>query len=291
MSAPAPIVEIARAKINLTLRVLGRRPDGYHELDSLVTFASAGDRLRYTPGAEPVVTVEGPFASDITGENLVARALRLLAQRHPALRLGAVHLEKNLPVASGIGGGSADAAALLRLVRADNPGAADAVPWTVLARELGADVPVCLAGRPARMGGVGEIVETLAALPALPAVLVNARQPLATADVFRALASGPVKEGAVVAAPLAFPSREALVEYVRVAGNTLETPAIALQPVIGEVKAALAAASGCLVAGMSGSGATCFGIFTDAAAEAAASRLRRDRPAWWVVATELAGIG
>jgi 4-diphosphocytidyl-2-C-methyl-D-erythritol kinase len=226
-----PISETAPAKINLTLTVRGRRPDGYHDLESLVTFADACadtcDRVTLVPGPESRVTTSGPFAAQIEGENLLARVLALLSSLRPELRLGAVELEKNLPVAAGLGGGSADAAALLRAVRRANPDRAAAVPWHEIAARLGADVPVCLQGTPALISGVGERVQPLSApLPAMAAVLVNPRQPLATAQVFRALAARPAPDtGALPPPPGPFPDLASLVDTMRVRGNDLEAPA------------------------------------------------------------------
>ena len=179
--------DIAPAKVNLTLRVLGRRADGYHALESLVTFARVGDRVGIAMGQAPVgVTTSGPFAVGIDGENLLSRVLAAVAQQAPALRLGAVHLEKNLPVAAGLGGGSSDAAALIRLMlqaNADHPDL-QRIDWQALATRLGADVPVCVARRPTLMWGIGEKLRDVGAIAgapeAIPAVLVNPRVPLAT---------------------------------------------------------------------------------------------------------------
>jgi 4-diphosphocytidyl-2-C-methyl-D-erythritol kinase len=286
------IVEIARAKINLTLCVLGRRPNGYHELESLVAFADVGDRVTLAPGAHRRVEVTGPFARSIVGENLLARTLDLLARLDPGLTLGTAHLEKNLPVAAGLGGGSADAAALLRAVRRANPERAGRIAWHELAARLGADVPVCLASVLAMMRGIGERIEPLPArsrLPALAAVLANPGMPLSTAAVFRTLAAGPISpDPEVSAAPDPFPDAASLVAFVRARGNDLEAPATALLPAIAEVKAALAAQPECSLAAMSGSGPTCFGIFPDdATAARAAARLAGQHPDWWVVATSL----
>ena len=180
-----PIREIARAKVNLTLSVLGRRSDGYHDIESLVTFADIGDLVTFHPGPDWRITTSGPFAPEIEGSNLLERTLSLLRELDPGLVLGAVELEKNLPVAAGLGGGSADAAALLRAVRAANPARAGRIDWHRLATRLGADVPVCLAGVPALIRGIGDRVEPLAhQLPPLAAVLANPRVPLATAHVF-----------------------------------------------------------------------------------------------------------
>ncbi|ESW61871.1 MAG: 4-diphosphocytidyl-2C-methyl-D-erythritol kinase [Rhodobacter sp. CACIA14H1] len=266
--------EFAPAKINLTLHVTGRRADGYHLLDSLVVFAGVGDVVSAAPADALSLTVTGPMAAGLSGEgdNLVLRAARLAGV---AARIG---LEKVLPVSSGIGGGSADAAATLRLL-ARLSGTALPARADVLA--LGADVPVCLAGRTVRMTGIGE---GLAAVPALPAawlVLVNPGVGVSTPAVFRALAraeNGPM--------PKTLPKLHGAAElaaFLAMQRNDLEAPAMALQPVIGRVKAALGAQPGCLLARMSGSGATCFALFADPlAASAAARAIRAAEPDWWV---------
>jgi 4-diphosphocytidyl-2-C-methyl-D-erythritol kinase len=285
------IREIARAKVNLTLSVLGRRPDGYHEIESLVAFADVGDVVDLMPGPRGPVSCGGPFAAGIVGENLLERALDLLGGLDAGLGLGAVRLEKNLPVAAGLGGGSADAAALLRAVRRANPQGAGAIAWHEVAARLGADVPICLAGVPAVIRGVGERIEPLGVhgLPAMAAVLANPGLPLATADVYRALAAPPV--GANPSPPRAFGGPldiGDLAALMRERGNELEPPATALLPAVAKVKAALAAQPGCLHAAMSGSGPTCFAIFVDAAAAArAAVALAAANPRWWIAATQL----
>lgn len=281
----------AQAKVNLTLRVLGRRADGYHELESLVTFADVHDVVTLEPGTEARVTVTGPFARDIGGENLLARALTLLRDAEPRLSLGSVSLEKNLPVAAGLGGGSADAAALLRAVRHANPEHAANVPWLDIASKLGADVPVCMGDRPALMWGIGENVAPVPHLPQVQAVIVNPRMPLSTADVFRELGAAPA--AAAMQSPT-IPSDllqlNDLLGYMRARGNDLEHPAARLLPAIGEIKAALDAQSGCLLAAMSGSGPTCFGIFADQAhARRAAECIAGAHGGWWVIATVLQG--
>ena len=269
------ITEFAYAKINLCLHVTGQRADGYHLLDSLVVFAGIGDGLRATPAAEITLRIDGPFAADIPGgdDNLVLRAARCLGID------AAVVLEKHLPVASGIGGGSADAAAALRVLAA----LADvALPDAAAVLALGADVPVCLAGRPVRMQGVGEVLTALPALPECHVVLVNPGVAVATPAVFKAL---PNKDNPAISAMPACGSAAELAAWLRDQRNDLEAPAMDLAPVIGEVKAALAARPGCLLARMSGSGATCFGLFASAElAKAAAGILRADAPAWWVAA-------
>jgi 4-diphosphocytidyl-2-C-methyl-D-erythritol kinase len=290
MSRPPAIVERARAKVNLTLNVHGRRGDGYHELESLVTFADVHDRVTLQPGAPCGVEVAGPWAQEIAGENLLARTLALLRDTGPALRLGAVHLEKRLPVAAGLGGGSADAAALLRAVRRANGERADGIPWMEIAARLGSDVPVCLAGCPAMIWGRGERVGALPSLPAMPAVLVNPRKPLPTGPVFAALRRGPaVPTGEMPPAPV-LADLSAALDYMRARGNHLEPAAVGLMPEIEEVKAALAAQTGCRLVAMSGSGPTCFAVFSTAAdAARAAAGVADVRPGWWVACTTLAG--
>ncbi|MBU8541006.1 4-(cytidine 5'-diphospho)-2-C-methyl-D-erythritol kinase [Roseomonas tokyonensis] len=261
----------APAKVNLFLRVTGRRADGYHLLDSLAVFASIGDRVSAAPAAALRLTLGGPEAAALTAEpdNLVLRAARALG----AGRGAALHLDKHLPVASGIGGGSADAAAALRVlaglwgVSADLP---------ALAAGLGADVPVCLAGRPARMQGVGEVLSPVPPLPPCGLLLANPRLPLATPAVFRARQGG---FSAPAELPAAWADAAALAEWLGPLGNDLQEAAITLCPPVAEVLAAIEAQPGCLLARMSGSGATCFGLFaTPAQAEAAAAALPAE---WW----------
>jgi 4-diphosphocytidyl-2-C-methyl-D-erythritol kinase len=281
--------ELARAKVNLTLGVRGRRPDGYHALESLVTFADVCDAVTLQPAADGGVVVAGPFARYIGGENLLIRTLALLRQEHPGLQLGAVRLDKNLPVAAGLGGGSADAAALLRAVRRANGERGAGVPWSAIAARLGSDVPVCLTERPAFVWGRGEHLAPLATLPPVNAVLVNPRLALETAQVFSALGAGPAPELPDPPLPL-LRDLDALVAYMRQHGNDLERPAIGLLPAIAEVKSALGAQRGCLMASMSGSGPTCFGLFRDAGdARHAAGAIGRARGDWWVEPVVLAG--
>ncbi len=264
--------EFAPAKVNLYLHLTGRRADGYHLLDSLAVFPAVGDWLRAAPAEALSLTVEGPFGAALGDEadNLVLRAARALPPGGGAR----ITLEKHLPVASGIGGGSADAAAALRLLAR----VWDVPPATLpMALALGADVPVCLGGRAARMGGVGEVLTPAPQLPACGMVLVNPGVSLATASVFRAR-QGEFSEAAVL--PGSWPDAVAMARDLAVLRNDLEPPAIALQPVIGGVLAALAGVPGCLLARMSGSGATCFGLFADATAAEVAARAVA-RPGWW----------
>ena len=309
-----PIRQIARAKINLTLNVLGRRSDGYHDIESLVTFADIGDLVTLHPGPDCRITTSGQFAPGIEGPNLLEKTLSLLRELDPGLVLGAVELEKNLPVAAGLGGGSADAAALLRAVRAANPECAGRIDWHGLAARLGADVPVCVADVPSLIRGIGDRVasrEPAHPMPPLDCVLVNPRVALPTAQVFGALdLSSPslrplrgegrsegrqqASQHASVPHPNPLPIEEwgdgtgALLAYMQARGNDLERPAISLLPVIADVKGALAAQPGCRHAAMSGSGPTCFGIFgDDASAARTAAALARAYPDWWIVPTLL----
>jgi 4-diphosphocytidyl-2-C-methyl-D-erythritol kinase len=284
-AAVPPLVERARAKLNLTLRVLGRRADGYHELDSLVAFAETHDVLRLIPG--PLgLDIEGPYASglDASDDNLVLRAARAFAESFRGARAGHFALHKNLPVAAGIGGGSADAAAALRLLARLNgmpPGAPDLF---ALAGRLGADVPVCLRGEACRMQGVGERLGLRLVLPPLYGVLVNPGVAVATAAVFRALGLMPGD----ISLPVAPNDRDLRAEILH-GGNDLQPAAMRLAPEIGAVLQSLGGQEGCLATRMSGSGATCFGLFERReAAEAAAARIGAARPGWWVRAAALA---
>ena len=288
---PVSLVEDAPAKVNLTLRVLGRRPDGYHELVSLVAFADLGDRLSLAPGVEAALSVRGPNAAQIGGsaDNLVLKAARALAALVPGLILGAFELEKNLPVAAGIGGGSTDAAAALRLLARANRLAADDPRLYTAARATGADVPVCVAARARLMSGIGEKLSEPLTLRALDAVLVNPGAALATKDVFAGWTgagrgAAPLDLSAVTEAT----PYERILQLLAPQPNDLEGAAIALAPVIAEVLAALRALPGCGLARMSGSGASCFALFPSAAAAIAAAKiLAGHHPHWWVRACVL----
>jgi 4-diphosphocytidyl-2-C-methyl-D-erythritol kinase len=278
------VAEQAPAKVNLDLRVTARRPDGYHELDSIVTFAAWADRLTFAPAHQLELELRGPFAAALTAQpdNLVLRAARRLADRAGCASHARITLDKRIPVAAGLGGGSADAAGTLRglcrlwrleLTLAD---------LLQLALELGADVPVCLVSRPARIRGIGERIEPLE-LPALDLVLANPNQAVPTAQVFAAV--GPIGSARGRDRPVPG-DRAGLLTWLCVRGNDLEAPASRLAPAILQVIEALHAQAGCRLARMSGSGATCFGVFDDAPAAARAARaLRRTRPDWWGVST------
>ena len=285
------LIEDGRAKVNLTLRVVGRRVDGYHDLESVVAFADCADRLSFTPGSELRLETTGPLAQACgeSTDNLVFKAAQLLGERVPELKLGTFILDKRLPVAAGIGGGSADAAAALRLLARVNNLAIDDARLIEVARLTGADVPVCLASRACVMTGVGESLLPLA-IPKMPCVMVNPRVPVATKDVFRALGlrNGELLVGAsdVIEAtgwPEAGASLEDWVEALAAGSNDLEAPATRIQPVIGEVLSALNATNGAWLARMSGSGATCFAIYENTAdAQRASRKIQLDHPQWWV---------
>jgi 4-diphosphocytidyl-2-C-methyl-D-erythritol kinase len=289
--------ENGRAKVNLTLRVIGRRTDGYHDIESVVAFADCADHLTLTPGSELDLRTLGPLAEacGATSDNLVIKAALLLRERVPDLKVGSFTLEKVLPVAAGIGGGSADAAAALRLLAQLNGLAFDDPRIIEVAQLTGADVPVCVASRACVMTGVGENLQPLS-LPKMPSVMVNPCVPVATKDVFRALGlrNGELLVGAtdVLLQDRSWPESDASVtEWIEAfveVGNDLEAPALRIQPVIDEVLSALRDAKGAKLARMSGSGATCFAIFADDAdAQAAAEKIRRDHPVWWVHAGTL----
>jgi 4-diphosphocytidyl-2-C-methyl-D-erythritol kinase len=290
---PVPLIENAPAKINLTLRVLGRRDDGFHEIESLVAFADFGDHLSFSHGGELTLTVRGPnaVAAGAGDDNLVLKAARGLAARRPNVVLGVFDLEKRLPVAAGLGGGSADAAAALRLIAQANGLAADDPDLYAAARATGADVPVCLDPRPRIMRGIGEVLSGPLALPSLPAVLVNPGLALATKSVFAGWKPAPAQTDALDAGVVGkLKDREQLLLLLMGQSNDLEGPAIALRPVVAEALAALRVLAGCDLARMSGSGATCFGLFASAGAAAAAEKfLSVKQPGWWVKATMLGG--
>ena len=291
MSSPVPLVDNAPAKVNLTLRVLGRRADGYHEIESLVAFAGFGDTLRFSPGGELALTLGGPSAAQAGAgaDNLVLKAARALAARVPDIGLGTFHLDKRLPVAAGLGGGSADAGAALRLLARANGLAGDDPRLYEAAGATGADVPVCLDPKPRLMRGIGEVLSAPLALPPLQAVLVHPGIALSTKAVFAGWT--PAAAHALpfdVAATAKMTSGEQLLQLLLTQANDLEGAAIALAPVIADVLASLRALPGCRLARMSGSGATCFALFSAAAtARAAAKILSGKYPRWWVRASVL----
>jgi 4-diphosphocytidyl-2-C-methyl-D-erythritol kinase len=282
---------LAPAKINLFLHVGEMRPDHYHALQSLVVFAELGDRMEFSHAASLTLRIGGAFAAQVPkGEdNLILKAARKLAATASAAPGGAIiALEKSLPVAAGIGGGSADAAATLRglnLLWGLNRPESELLD---LAAEIGSDVPACLLSRPCWMEGRGEQITRTPALPNMAAILVNPGVVLPTRDVFAALNA----RTGVQAMPPPPPNIQTLwdvVGYLDDAGNDLEAPACQLHPVIDEVLDALNEEPGCVLSQMSGSGATCFGLFDGQQfALGAAERIAQDHPNWWVRATRIA---
>jgi 4-diphosphocytidyl-2-C-methyl-D-erythritol kinase len=296
------LTTLAPAKVNLNLIVHGRRADGYHELSSLVMFAGVGDALSLDPARTTGLTLRGPFAAGLEADegNLVLRAAARLLRHVPGLRTGHFTLTKRLPLASGIGGGSADAAAALRLLARLNGLPEDHPALAAAARETGADVPVCLGSRACMMRGIGEVLGEALALPRLFALLVNPGVSVATAQVFEALQLRPGE----ALRPMPHDSAEPAVgswredgaddAHALIAalgsghGNDLEAPARRIAPEIGAVLQALAAEDGCRLARMSGSGATCFGLFGSCSESAsAARRIGRQWPGWWIKPTVL----
>lgn len=275
--ATEALLERAPAKLNLCLHVTGRRADGYHLLDSLVVFADVADRVFASPARGVSLVVAGPEGSGLQAEtdNLVLRAARLMEAADVALVL-----DKRLPVASGIGGGSADAAATLRLMQRMT---GQGLPTMAQVLRLGADVPVCIAGRAARMTGIGDIVTPLPPLPPMACLLVNPRLPVPTPQVFAGLAQ---RENAALpdVPQKALASANALCTWLALnSRNDLVTPAREVAPILSDVQAALEELPGCLLARMSGSGGTHFGLFASRPeAETAARDLRARHPFWWI---------
>jgi 4-diphosphocytidyl-2-C-methyl-D-erythritol kinase len=280
MNMPPEITVLAPAKVNLALHVTGKRSDGYHLLDSLVAFADLGDRLRLRRSEALHLSVSGPFAQGVpTGpDNLIWKAHKLVENAPPL----DIRLEKALPHAAGIGSGSADAAAVLRALTADF---GCSMPDASAVLSLGADVPVCLSDRPQRMQGIGENLSESPLLPPLHIVLVNPGLSVPTGPVFRALDSvngtplDPMDWGTGADAQGSF------IDWLAAQRNDLEAPARALAPEIGQVLDRLGGSDGCKLARMSGSGATCFGLFFEPdPAHRAAHALQAAQPGWWVAA-------
>ena len=279
-----PIRRRAPAKVNLYLHVLTLRPDGYHDVDSLIVFAGVFDEIEASPAARPRLTLTGPFARQLDAvdrdANLVVLAARALASSSGVDAGAALVLHKNLPVAAGLGGGSSDAAATLRALRELWGLDVSESDLRAVAKGLGADVPACLGHSPVYAGGIGDVLDPAPALPDAWFVLVNPGVPLATAEVFRR--HGPARS---VAARFHDPPADAaaLADLLSRRSNDLEAAAVRLAPAVADVIDALRGLDGCLLARMSGSGATCFGLFADAdAATSAAAEVAAARPAWWV---------
>ncbi len=281
------ILEVANAKINLSLKVRGRLPNGYHQLESLVVFAEVADRVICKDADRLSLEMSGPFAENLASDedNLILRAARVFAAalgRDPTL---VFELQKNLPIASGIGGGSADAAAALRAMMrlwGDPPGSI-----LNIALQLGADVPVCMRKRPSFMTGVGENVRTVPRLPEINAVLANPGIAVSTQAVFERLQAAPVEAPDRLPLLPGVETLDRLLTWLHENGNDLEAPALAIEPVIGTVLKGLKETAGCRLARMSGSGATCFALYDNPfdAADAAAE-LSKAHADWWVTATK-----
>ncbi|MDR3475330.1 MAG: 4-(cytidine 5'-diphospho)-2-C-methyl-D-erythritol kinase [Devosia sp.] len=285
-------VEAAPAKINLALHVVGQRPDRYHELETLVVFADLCDEIEAERSAMDSLTVAGPFGTGLgAGEsNLVTRAMRAFRTRWPGAVPGglAVTLRKNLPVAAGLGGGSADAAAALRLMAGLARQPPEMTELMEIAAGLGADVPMCLIGRPAVVTGIGEHVAPLLDFPPCHVVLVNPLVPVVTADVFRRLDNHRNPVLPRLPDPLTRPAQLGI--WLEGTRNDLEPAAIGLVPAIGGLIDRMRTLPGCMLARMSGSGATVFGLFgSGALAHQAAHDLRSAHPEYWVAAAPLLG--
>ena len=292
MAKGSPRLWRAPAKVNLTLSVLGRRTDGWHELDSLVAFAGCCDWLAFEPAEALSLTIGGPTAAAAgpTDDNLVLRAARALAERVPQLRLGHFHLRKGLPVAAGLGGGSSDAAAALRALAAANGLAADDDRLFAAAAAVSSDAPVCLCPSARQMTGRGERLGPALGLPPLPAVLANPGVAVATPAVFAALGLALGVSLGAPSAPRLEPGSDAAhaLAALDAGRNDLQASAIRIAPAIGDALEALRRLDGARLARMSGSGATCFALFDDRHVAARAARaLAGAHPGWWVRATYL----
>lgn len=288
MPGAPEIFETAPAKVNLALHVTGRRADGFHTLHSLCVFTELGDQLSAQPALEDRLTISGPFAEDLPvgRSNLVIRAIEKFRARFPGhIECGvAIHLEKHLPVAAGLGGGSADAAAVLRMLARLGAGAVPDTELFALAATLGADVPMCLYSRTCEVLGIGELLKPVPAFPPVHLVLVNPMAPVSTADVFKRLESR--ENLPMPPLPDALDRAAMLSLWLDDTRNDLEVPAIEIEPAIAGVIKAIRATTGCALARMSGSGATCFGLYgSAAAAHQAAHDLREKLSGYWVAAT------
>ncbi len=278
------ITRLARAKINLDLLITGRRGDGYHLLDSLVVFADFGDQISVRPSDKLSLNISGPFASALDGErdNIILRAAGRLQEKFNIQQGAEIDLVKNLPVSSGIGGGSADAAATIRALMVLWQLSCNEAELNNFALSLGADVPVCLASQTTQMGGVGEILRPVTMEFPLFLLLANPGLSLSTAEIFEARAERGAGFSQSRSLHATITSLTELTEIIGENGNDLEYDACAARPEIRKLLAHIKQADDCIFTGMSGSGATCFGIFpTFGAAKAAADDILRQFPHWW----------
>ncbi|MCD7059278.1 4-(cytidine 5'-diphospho)-2-C-methyl-D-erythritol kinase [Pelagibacterium xiamenense] len=284
------LTETAPAKVNLALHVTGRREDGFHTLHSLCVFTELADLVSAESARNDALSISGPFGGDLPNgrSNLVVRTVEKFRARFPdALQSGiALHLEKHVPVAAGLGGGSADAAAVIRLLAQMTDEDIPDADLFALAATLGADVPMCLFSRPCEVLGIGETLKPVSAFPALHLVLVNPREAVATPDVFRRLKSR--SNPPMPQLPRSIDRAAMLSLWLADTRNDLEPPAREIVPAIAEITEAIAATQNCVLARMSGSGATCFGLYgSAAAAHQAAHDLREKLQGYWVAATPI----
>ncbi len=281
----AAIIEPAPAKLNLFLHITGKRPDGYHLLDSMVVFTEFGDTLEIHPADDVTLDITGPFAAGLTPDNSVMKAATLLQKQSGGKKGARMVLHKRIPVAAGLGGGSADAAAALRGLSKLWNISLPQNTLNALALSLGSDVPVCLTGEPALMRGVGEEIHSLPLTAKAWVVMANPLLPLETADVFRNFKG---EFTALCDMPPRIASFDALQKFIAPTHNALEKTSIRLMPQIADMLGWLRSLNDCRLARMAGSGATCFALFDDAAkSEAALKKIRADFPRWWAVATAI----
>ena len=282
--------EMAYAKVNLALHLVERLPNGYHQLDSIVAFVDIGDQLQATinPQGTLQLSIDGAYGQNLpTEDNLIIRAAQCL-QQQAQLSMGAhIRLSKHIPVGAGLGGGSADAAAALRLLnRLWGLGYSDAM-LAELGEQLGADIPACIFSQATRMEGIGEQLTAMPYVPSMPLLLVYPNVPLWTPDVYRAMTNKPFS-GRLSAIPSIGSSMDSWIQWLQQCGNDLEYAAHTLNPHIATMLQALAFVDGCMLARMSGSGSACFGIFaTNEHAAAAEQKIRSAHPSWWVRASQI----
>ncbi len=285
MSASSVALQ-APAKVNLALHVTGRRPDGYHLLDSIAVFADVADRIAIEPGETFALSLSGPFSKHAPGDasDLAHRAANAFFAHTGLASACSIRVEKNIPAGAGLGGGSADAAAVLAGLNQCFDAGVSTAALDALGLELGADVPMCLQGRALRARGIGEAIECLENWPPLPLVLVWPGRTVSTAEVFKSLAR---RDNPPLPEPPAAPRGvRDVAAWLATCRNDLESPACAVAPEIATVLDALRDTNGCLLARMSGSGSACFGLYEDAeSAKAAAAKIAGSQPDWWVRAT------
>ncbi|MDE2739259.1 MAG: 4-(cytidine 5'-diphospho)-2-C-methyl-D-erythritol kinase [Paracoccaceae bacterium] len=276
------IAGVANAKINLTLHVTGKLPNGFHEIDSLVVFTGFGDTLELEPAERYSLSTHGPYSQALPhpSENIILTALRLLEERGTGFR---VNLKKSIPVSAGLGGGSMNAALALRL--ASNYLKCPLPTDTRKITSIGSDLPVCLTGKPSMVSGLGEKIAVLDSFPEFPLLLVNPNKPVQTQDVYKGLTK--VNNSSQTPFP-ALGNKNDIISWIREQRNDLEPPALQLCPEIKNILSRLRDQEGCMVARMSGSGGTCFGIFQTAEqVSVAAKTIKQLEPGWWIQPTRI----